>query len=321
MRIAVLFSPDAGKKKIFNDIGSVLARKLKNHKVFTGQGGFGKLYIPEATEIAECAGDYRTKIAFMTLSLSAQKPDLFICVGGDGLGAYVADTLITNGLSVPVMGIAGGTANVGPIIATRLYDLDSFDPENLIFSSRGAIHVRNGGRHTGYAFNDVVIGNTFLGTIDGETKNISVEELLVNNKKVPVTPSCNITADEFRIAKNGKDICFSIKKPAQIVVSPLEVDKFYGRAVTGVLCHSAYSPLKAAMGLFDNIIVGINANIAEQLTKSEHILFGPGDLITVTGLSDEGHIIIDGNPYLRKDEVLTFEYKPGLIEVAEPFYA
>jgi len=321
MRIAVLFSPDAGNKKTFSDIGSIIARKLKNHEIFTGEGGFGRLYLPEGIEIkANEEAEYRAGIAFMTLSLMGNKPDLFICVGGDGLGAYVADTLISNNLSVPVMGIAGGTANVGPIIVVKPSELDSFNPEKLVFSSFGAIHARNGGRHVGYAFNDVIIGNTFLGTVDGETRNISVKELLLNNTKVPVEPACNITGDGFGIAKNGKDLCFGIKNPAQIVVSPLEVDRFYGRAITGALCHSAYSPLKAAMGLFNDIIVKIGGSAyAEQFTRAEHILFGPGDVVTVTGLSDEGQIIIDGNPYLRMDDILTFEYEPDLISVAKPF--
>lgn len=320
MRIAVLFSPDAGNKKAFSDIGSILTSKLGNHEVFTGQGGFGGFYMTDAAEVKEeAAGGYISRISFMTLSLMENRPDLFICVGGDGLGAYVADTLISNSLSVPLMGIAGGTANVGPIIVVNPSELESFDPENLVFSSMGAIHAKGGGKHIGYAFNDIIIGNTFLGTVDGETKNLSVRELLINNAKVPVTPSCDITGDGFRIAKNGQDVCFSIGKPAQIVISPLEADRFYGRAITGALCHSAYSPLKAAMGLFDDIIVKIDSNLyAGQFTRAEHLLFGPGDVIAVTGLSDDGHIIIDGNPYLRRDEILTFEYEPNLIRIAKP---
>jgi len=321
MRIAVLFSPGAGNKKAFSEIGNTLTRRLEKHEVFTGQEGFGRHYLPEATEIkVNAAGDYRSMIASITLSLMANKPELFICVGGDGLGAYVADTLISNDLPVPLMGIAGGTANVGPIIVIKPPELEFFDPENLVFSSIGAIHVRDSGRHIGFAFNDVIIGNTFLGTIDGETKNISVKELLINNAKVPVIPSCNITNEGFGIAKNGKDVSFSIKKPAQIVVSPLEVDNFYGRAITGALCHSAYSHLKASMGLFDDIIVKMNSDsFADRFTKAEHILFGPGDVIAVTGLSDEGHVVIDGNPYLRRDEILTFEYKPNIVSIAKPF--
>lgn len=321
MRVAVLFSPEAGNKKKFHDIGSVLTHKLSNHTVFTGQGCFGKLYLPDATEIAESAvKNYRSRIAFITTMLCRHDPEMFICVGGDGLAAYAADTLTSIGVSMPVMGIAAGTANVGPIIAFRPEELNSFDPENLIFSAIGAIHIKNGDRHIGYAFNDAIIGNTFLGTINGETTNMSVRALLEGNKKLAVTPLCNITDDRFSITKNGMRVKFTIKSPAQIIISPLEVDKFYGRAITGALCFSAYSPLKAAMGLFEEVIVknDNSSTYAEQFTKAEHLLFGPGDLISITGLSEEGQIIIDGNPYLRENEIVTFEYKPRLISVAKP---
>jgi hypothetical protein len=321
MRIAALFSPNAGSNDKFHGIGNILTRIFKNHEVFTGKGNFGEHYLPEATTAkGSVPEDYRSSITYMVLSLLSNDPDMFICVGGDGLAAYVADALITNGSSMPIVGIAGGTANVGPIIAINPDDLELFEPEKLSFSTIGAIHIKNGDRHIAYAFNDVVMGNTFLGTINGETTNISAKELLENNKKTAVTPSSNITVDGFNITNNGEDIKFSIKNPAQIVVSPLEVDRFYGRAITGALCYSAYSPHKAAMGLFEEVIVKMadSSSYSERFTKVEHLLFGPGDIVSITGLSEDGQIIIDGNPYLREHETVTFEYKPNLVKVAKP---
>lgn len=321
MRVAVLFNPDAGSNMKFCEIGDILSNRLSSHEVFTCRNFCGKFYLPDAVETgSNVPCDYLDSIAYMTLSLIQYAPELFICVGGDGLAAYVADTLITNSCAVPIMGIAGGTANIGPIISIEPGTLNLFDPEKLHLSSAGAIHVKNGYRHLGYAFNDVIIGNTFLGTVNGEITNLSVEALLEKNKKDIATPSADITVDGFDIIKNGSSVNFSIGKPAQIIVSPLEVDNFYGRAITGALCYSAYLPLKAAIGLYDEVLVKIDSNkVAEEhFIKVEHMLFGPGDLVSISGLSEKGHIVIDGNPYLREHEIVTFEYMPDLITIARP---
>lgn len=322
MKIAVLFNPDAGSNMKFRGIGAVLSKRLKGHEVLTCRGSFGKLYMTDAAETyGDVRSGYRDSITDMTLSLVSHAPELFICIGGDGLASYIADTLITHGCTVSIMGIAGGTANVGPIITVSPEMLEYFDPKKLAISSIGAIHVNNGCNHVGYAFNDMIIGNTFLGTVNGKTVNLSVEALLKKNeKKVVEAPSHEITTGTFNITKNGSQVKCSIKNPAQIIVSPLEVDNFYGRAITGILCYSAHMPLKAAIGLYDEVIVKMHSHdtAVEHFTKVEHLLFGRGDHVNITGLSGNGHIIIDGNPYLKEDEVISLEYKPSLLSIAKP---
>ena len=322
MRVAVLFNPDAGSSIKFRVIGAVLSKRLKGHEVITCPGSFGKLYMPDAAEVyGDVRSGYRERIADMILSLVRRSPELFLCVGGDGLASCTADTLITNGCAVPVMGVAGGTANVGPIIAVSPEKLEHFDPEKLAISSIGAIHVSNGSNHLGYAFNDMIIGNTFLGTVKGKTVNLSVEALLKKGeKKIVEAPSEEITSGVFNITKNGSRVKYSIEHPAQIVASPLEADNFYGRAITGILCYSAHVPLKAAVGLYDEVVVKMYGHDAatEHFTKVEHLLFGQGDHVSISGLSGNGHIIIDGNPYLREDELVSLEYVPGLINIAKP---
>lgn len=321
MRIAVLFSPEAGGNSKYQRIGEILSKRLSSHEIFTCKGFCGEYYLPNAGLVSyDTADDYKSSIANMSEALIESAPELFICVGGDGLAAYVADTFTKMGSKTPLMGVAGGTANVGPITSVRPESLKYFDPMDLKLASAGAVRVKNGKIHIGYAFNDAVIGNTFLGTIDGNMTNLSVEALLNDNSKIAQTPSCDITTGDFKIYKNGKPKKFSISNPGQIIVSPLEVDNFYGRAITGALCFSAYLPQKAAIGLFDEVLInaGGNNTAPEQFAKAEHLLFGPGDQVSITGLSPKAHIVIDGNPYLRQEDIITFEYIPGLINIARP---
>ena len=172
------------------------------------------------------------------------------------------------------MGIAGGTANVGPIVNVEPGSLKDFDPSRLNYVDTGAIKVTVGYKHIGYGFNDVVIRNTFLGTIDGKMVNISVESMVKKGEKVAVTPASDITTDRFSISKNGNPVKNSISRPAQIIVSPLDNDNFYGRAIAGILCMSAYSPLKAAIALFDQVIVKPenDSKGIDSFSQSEHRL-------------------------------------------------
>ncbi len=321
MRVAVLFNPGAGNNEKFIEIGKLLTERLVNHEVYTCPGSSGGFYLTDAIKTGdEIYSDYKNGIKRRVLLLASCVPELFICVGGDGLAAYVADALISGGFSIPIMGIAGGTANVGPIVSVKSNNLRLFNPENIELTNAGAIRVTSCRRHIGYGFNDVVIGNTFLGTIDGKVANISVEALLKRNEKSTETPSGNITDNGFRIIKNNKPVEFKTSNPAQIIVSPLEADRFYGRAITGALCYSAYLQQKAAIALSDRILVSIDSGDAGigSFLEIEHLLFGPGDKVSIEGLAENGHIIIDGNPYLRENENVIFEYLPNLVRIARP---
>ena len=83
---------------------------------------------------------------------------------------------------------------------------------------------------------------------------------------------------------------------------------------------SAFSEYKAAIALLNEIVVdtgGGNKGI-DSFIGVEHILFSKDEIISVSGLSDDGQIVIDGNPYLRSKETVTFKYRPNLIKIATP---
>jgi len=321
VKIAVLFSQGAGKKSLYGQIGDSLSRKLSGHKIYTYSSDFGQSYIEKAEILSgEMPRDYKLMMRKLTHALAEVEPDLFITVGGDGLAAYVADALITGGYCVPVMGIAGGTANVGPIVSINPEDLDGLDFQNLTFKKIGAIEVLEESNHISYGFNDVVISNTFLGTDDGKMVSLSVREMVEKGEKKIDQPSRNITTMEFSIRKDERILDHCIKRPAQIVISPLEVDKFYGRAVTGALCMSAFSEYKAAVALLNETVIdtgGGNKGI-DSFIGVEHILFSKDETVSISGLSDDGQIVIDGNPYLRSNETVTFKYRPDLIKIVTP---
>lgn len=319
MKVAILFGTGSGKSNRFFEIGTSIAQQLAGHELFACQQEF----LPNA--IPYISGDtYIANLENMANVLLDKKADLFITVGGDGLASYLSGYLIGQNADIPILGVAAGTANVGPIVTLNISHLQQLDVNNLVYETIGAIQVcastQNGGEILGYGFNDVVIGDTFLSTADGNVVNISVERMVLHGEKMIIKPSESITADSFAIKKSNINISFSIAEPKQIIISPIEADNFYGRAITGGLCMSACSDYKAAVALLDEILISASADdkIAKEcFLKCEHLLFKEGEGIELTGLSEKGHIVIDGNPFINNYQGVKFNYLPNLITVAK----
>jgi len=320
MQIAVIFAPGAGNSKNFRRIGSLLSERLEAHNVISCAGAYGGDFLNRCETVNVMAGlSYIESLSGAVRALANSGADLLICVGGDGLASYAASTLIDAGLRLPIMGIGAGTANVGPIVSMDIGTLRSFDIGKLSFVDIGGIRISCGESCVAYAFNDVVIGNTFLGTVDSKTVSLSVEAMAARGEKTVVVPNACIATAAFRVEKNGAAVDGGMPRPAQIIVSPLGEREFRGRAVSGVLCEAAYSPPKAAMALLDAVLVkpcGVERGLSD-FAHVDHLLFGPGDTVSLSGLSGKAHIVADGNPFIRQADRVEFEYLPGIVTVAK----
>jgi len=348
MKIGVIIGAASGKGAAPETIVS-LADRLRACEVAVCGGMFGcdklppgwsRLTVrPSVTQSLSGgplqATDYVRNLYTSVASLLEWGSEILICIGGDGLCSYVLDAMIAReregpahsqsarSTRVALLGIASGTINVGPVIAFEPEDIPRLDVEALVTSSRksiDAVEVCVDGRHLAFGLNDVVIGNSFLGTLGGEVVNISARELLHSGKKLKIEPSADIVGENFRLRKNGAPIVVSTGSPAQIIVSPLRRREFFGRAIAGVLCNAAFMEGAAALGLFDTVIVRAAAPLRGfvDTARSEHLLFGPGDQIEIEGLSPDADLIVDGNPYERGGEVVSFCLRPDIAEVLVP---
>lgn len=321
MRVAVLFGPGAGSAERFVEIGESLSAWLEACTVLACPDPFGGPFLKKALIRPYEGGlPYRRRLYSAVAALVESGAELFVCVGGDGLASYVADAIFRMGAKIPLMGLAAGTANVGPIVAVAPHELPNSSPEELEFMPLAGIEVSLGGGHLAYGFNDVVIANTFLGTLDGRVESLSVEAMALRGEKSILEPSPAITTESFTVEKNGRALSHGTACPAQIIVSPLGEKEFYGRAIAGVLCEAAYAAPLAALALLDTLLVrarGADRGF-EQFAKSEHLLFKPGDRVILKGLSREGQLVVDGNPFLRTDDPVLLECRAEVAILARP---
>ena len=319
MKVGILLGPASGEGAP-NRAEGLLAQHLESRNVAVCAGMFGGSGKPLGwkTLRAAPASGYLESLWGAVAALEAWGAELLLCVGGDGLASYVADAMLAGNRPVAILGIAAGTINVGPIVTLDIASIPSLDLEKLFYRRVGAVEVLQDGKHLAYGFNDIVIGDTFLGTLDGAIASLSVRALLERGEKLKSEPCPDIAGSAFRVRKNGADIASKISKPAQAIVSPLGSREFYARAVAGVLCNAAYMRGAAALALFDSVIVsaGSPKRGFSDFSASEQILFGPEDSVELSGLAPAGQIIVDGNPFIREGEVLCFRSMPDLVNVA-----
>ena len=319
MKLGILFGPASGEGAPMR-AERLLAQRLEGRSVAVCDGvfaGSGKQAGWTILKAAPASG-YLESLRGAVAALEAWGAELLVCVGGDGLASYAADAMLRGPRPMALLGIAAGTINVGPIVTVDIDAIPSLDLERLSFANVGAVQVLVDEKHLAYGFNDVVIGDTFLGTLEGRIASLSVRALLERGEKLSCAPSPSITGSDFRVKKNGTTIPRGMAAPAQVIVSPLGKREFYARAVTGVLCNAAYMKGAAAIALFDSVIVsaGSPERGFSEFSTSEQLLFEPGDIVELSGLGPAGHIIVDGNPFIRSGEIVRFISAIDLVSVA-----
>lgn len=237
--------------------------------------------------------------------------DVYITAGGDGTVSYVASSTILNSRNKTFrplfIGFPAGTANAGPIVKR----LGTGDISKMKMTKIDAIEVSDGGIPIGYGFNDVIIGNSFLGTINGELKNFDAVSMARNGEAKVISPGTDITSGLFRANLNGKalEIKHDVK---QICISTLQFDEFTMRAVFGGILNAVGFDHPAAAAFMDRVMVDSDQESwnYKGSVSTTHVCFNEADSLKISGLGKDAHIIIDGNPFIRQTDELSFRIVP-----------
>ncbi len=319
MRAAVLMNPLSGGANRLPKVCSAIKSFLKGYEIVAADLFGGKVLEPDILLNIE-DGPFMQKLTAAIDAVSAYQPDLYVVAGGDGIAAYTADRLLSRDprCCPTFVGVAMGTANVGPIITFTAEQLENITPDMLHFESCGAVEAFTDGTHAAYGFNDIVLGNTLLATVDGATCTVSAAAMYKDGSKLPVLPhehlACSLT-----VTKNGKALATDLHSTAQIILSTVERERLYGRAIAGVLCFTQDTEEQAAMLLSRRPLVTIayDPRGYEEFALSSQLLFNRNDRIQVDGLLDDVMIIADGNPIPLINGSAEFRYLPDIIRIGK----
>lgn len=311
MKTAVLYNPKAGKgltpQRVVTQLSSFLAgdRLLVAAPELKMRDGETQLVSTPKSD-----GSYLGTLSAQVRSLVDAGAQRFITVGGDGTATYVVTMLHQLGCRMPILGIAAGTANVGPVVSVTMDQLAGRHISQTDIRCYDGLEVWMNGALLSFAMNDIVIGDTFLSTVNGQMCNVSVRSLLLEGKNIPKEPNSHLIPPSFFIRRGGKKFVPSSKDIRQIVVSSVANESHYGRAIYGPLCQCDWLDKKGVIALCDHIPVSAGEKEAgvERLSTMQYLLFGPQEPVTLENLSAEAAVICDGNPYFITGNSLDIRY-------------
>lgn len=276
--------------------------------------------LPVSLVRPEPAEGYFLRIRARVKALAEAGAQRFISVGGDGTATYICNAMYELGINLPILGVAAGTANVGPIVSVTLQDLEGRHISEAKEVCYDGISVFVDGKFQSLAFNDLIVGDTFLGTVDGQTRSVSVRALLEENVIRPKTPTEHIVTEDFLVELNGAEVtpCSGIIK--QIVLSPVAHENHYGRAVYSAVGKCDWSEKKGVIALCDYIAVSFEDDGAgvDRFCSTQYLIFGPNDQVVLRGFTEEACLICDGNPYLLSSDRFRVCYIPELVRTIIP---
>ena len=313
MKTALLYNYKAGKGLPAELVVRKLCDFFSGDELLVTDEGLLFPALPVSYVVPEETQGYFDAIKAKVKALADAGAERFVSVGGDGTATYVKNAMYELGINFPILGVAAGTANVGPIVSVTLEQLEGrhISEAKEVCYDGIAVYVKD--KFISLAFNDLIVGDTFLGTIDGQTCSLSVRALLERGAHTPVKPAEHIVTDDFVIELNGKELAPNREIIRQIVLSPVAHESHYGRAVYGPVGKCDWCEKKGVIALCDYIAVSFeeDGTGVDRISSTQYLIFGPNDQVVLRGLAEEACLVCDGNPYLLPDDRFSVRYEPA----------
>ena len=314
MKTALLYNYKAGKGLPAELVVRKLCDFFSGDELLVTDEGLLFPALPVSYVVPEETQGYFDAIKAKVKALADAGAERFVSVGGDGTATYVKNAMYELGINFPILGVAAGTANVGPIVSVTLEQLEGrhISEAKEVCYDGIAVYVKD--KFISLAFNDLIVGDTFLGTINGQTCSLSVRALLERGEHTPVKPAEHIVTDDFVIELNGKDLVPNREIIRQIVLSPVAHESHYGRAVYGPVGKCDWCEKKGVIALCDYIAVSFeeDGTGVDRISSTQYLIFGPNDQVVLRGFTEEACLICDGNPYFLPSDRFEVRYEPAL---------
>jgi len=295
MRIGLVYNPNSGKREKDLDLMKALSKKLEGLHLFCTKSTH--LYLKEYFDL-EIIGsgpihnDYRDTI---NAGNALSKMNLVISIGGDGTVSDVVAGMRQAGRLSPVVGVALGTANCGPFIVLRsVSDILDFDFLNIRPKWVTGLDVFEE-EYISSAFNDVVISETLISTVEGKNLTIDASSFFYRNERTPREP-VSIASETSRLEINGEEVSPHFRI-SQIIISPFSKGTkglFAYKAVSGLLCWLPYSPCSSAMIVSSRPIITMVEPGGTVSAEIKQFILTNSDTVRLSGF--EAFCVIDGNP-------------------------
>jgi NAD kinase len=304
-RVGVIVNPSAGSgfELSRNAIQTALS-SIGAQEVLTGAGQTGAAALAGwsgvviAHGIGGAVGRDQTRI--LAQWLTRQDIALIVVVGGDGTLADVAQVCVETGCRTPLIGIGAGSTNVGRLMTCRANDAAMLSADRLETWNVDCLAASLNGELMGVGFNDVVIGCTIVGTIDGRVRDVDAAARLRGEVK-PGAPR-SVATSETTVTRAGNDGRLVVAQGLDVgtVVAGFAEPEFFGKAVCGGVCLAALTGLPAGCLVSSLPLVQVEITAAKLLgmppIRSSYVSISEGTSILVEKVADGAVLCVDGNP-------------------------
>lgn len=320
--VALAVNPRAGQGAQANlEAARRLLAALVPARVLTGAGELGGDAVdePVVLDLSSGTGNPTSRIAE---AAALERVDLLVVVGGDGTLADAALGLARHASAVPIFGLGGGSTNAGALVSCRAAELATLDPTALVTEHVSALSVAYPVSGAALAFNDVVVGTSVCGTVDGAFVNLDAKAFK-RGEKVPTTPArlCSTSASVVKLHARGETRVAGGAEVGSVVVGFTRTGDVSGQALLGGLGLSAGAGVPAGCLVATTPLVfagfsGEDHALSEPI-RTSYVGLSESETLRLSGFGPEAVLCADGNPLkpLEEGDVVDVSLRNGACSV------
>lgn len=322
-RIGLIVNPKSGQGAAHNlRTASQVVQALQPQAVLTGPGLLGGDALPSAQVLSIPSLPGRAASQAVARASLEAGVDVLVVIGGDGTLSDIASAIFQTGTRCPILGVGSGSINAGDLITCKAAQVETLRNCSFQVDRLNALEAGYNQRFMALAFNDVVIGMTIVGTVDGGYRDLDANAFM-EARQVPAKPH-PIGTEAARVTKQTASGELSVsagRDVGTVVVGFSHYNSFFGKAIIGGVGLSAVAGIPAGCLVCDQPLVVVNLELDDHLRmepmRSSYVSLNDGDVIRVTGLDHPAVLCADGNPLaaLRSSDECEIRVRPAAVDV------
>jgi hypothetical protein len=324
-RLGLIVNPTAGFGARHGERAARAAlAALRPRRVLAGPGALGEDAVDDADQLEPLPVDGATgRAATRALAVAAARAwvDALVVVGGDGTLADAALALHLARLRCPILGVGTGSTNAGALVSCRAEDVATLAPARLRAISVTGLRAQVDDV-VALAFNDVVVGTTVVGTIDGDFVDLDAAAFLLGARVRgrPVALAC-VGARIERHGPDGDLLVAAGDAVGGVVVGFTDKVDAFGQALVGGVSLSRWVgvPAGCLVSSFPLVFAGYDRTDHRRMEplRTSYVGLAPEQELELTGLGAGAILCADGNPLraLAPGDVGRVRVLPGVVDV------
>ena len=322
-KVGLIVNPVAGLGSAHNLAAArQVVSSLGPNQVVTGPGDLGANAVSAAQVIPLPDIQGRAITQFLARQIIAAGVDVLIVVGGDGTMADVAFVLLEADSPCPLLGIGAGSTNVGDLVTCRADAISVLEDARFEIDTVDALVAGCNGQDMALAFNDVVIGTTVLGTLDGQVRDLDATAFFAGEQKVGFPQAVGGAASVVNKMIGGRTVHVARGTlVGTVVVGFAHYECFWGKAIVGGVGLTNLTDQPAGCLVCTQPLVRTELTptaLAEtEPIFSSYISLNEGEAIQATGIGSPAVLCADGNPLklLVPDDIAHIYIRPQAVRV------